>query len=406
MNNQIIPENIIQVVQTLRNAGHEALLAGGCVRDMLLGVTPYDYDVATSARPDEVVKLFKRSLTVGAQFGVVVVLMDKDQIEVATFRSDIDYSDGRRPEKVIYTTAHADALRRDFTINGMFYDPISNEVIDYVGGKKDLAAGIIRAIGNADQRFAEDHLRMLRAIRFAGRFNYKIENKTWTAICKHSHKIQKISSERITTELQKIMTDSNRVKSMEMASETGLLNIIFSELTSEQLRIGLHTMNQLADACDDFALAMALLLIQCKSRLCDKICRKMTFSNDTRKKILWLNDNYQKLLNSIPFSKGHLKLWLAENHFDELIEFTRVYLKVNNKDSKKLQLLSNQIKELGDEEVAPQPYITGDDLIKMGVKPGPDMGRLLNEIYLGQLEGDIANHDQAVKQVIKIRKFK
>ncbi|MCP4713124.1 MAG: CCA tRNA nucleotidyltransferase, partial [Planctomycetes bacterium] len=195
------------VIKQLRRQGYQALLAGGCVRDMLLGHLPKDYDVATNATPDTVAEMFPRTLTIGAQFGVVVVLNGSRQIEVATFRSDLSYSDGRRPDKIVYTDARTDAERRDFTINGMFYDPIDKKVIDYVAGQKDLKKQVIRAIGDPIARFNEDHLRMLRAIRFACRLNFSIEPATWKAIIKLAPKIKRVSPERISGELENILVD-------------------------------------------------------------------------------------------------------------------------------------------------------------------------------------------------------
>ncbi len=217
----------IQIIRRLRKAGFEALLAGGCVRDMLCGKKPKDYDVVTGAKPAEVCRLFQRTIKVGAKFGVIIVLVDSHQIEVATFRTETGYSDGRRPDKVSFTSAKEDALRRDFTINGMFYDPLEKEVIDYVGGREDLKRKTIRAIGVPAERFGEDYLRMLRVVRFSAQLDFKVEKNTLNAVKKYSANIVKISGERIAMELESLFAASERKKSVKLLNETGLAKQIF-----------------------------------------------------------------------------------------------------------------------------------------------------------------------------------
>jgi poly(A) polymerase len=220
----------IQIIQKLRLSGHEALLAGGCVRDLLLGREPKDFDVATSATPDEVVALFPGALTVGAHFGVVVVRQDHEQIEVATFRTDGSYKDGRHPESVTFSTAAEDAQRRDFTINGLFRDPIEDRVIDYVGGAADLEKRVLRAIGDAHQRFDEDKLRLLRAVRFATTLGFEIEEKTWQAVREHAPAIQSVSAERIRDELIKIFLHPNRLRGFDLLMDSGLMAQVLPEI--------------------------------------------------------------------------------------------------------------------------------------------------------------------------------
>jgi len=245
-----------RVIKRLQAEGFQALLAGGCVRDMLLGKTAHDYDVATSATPEVITKLFRRTVTVGARFGVVIVLLHNRQVEVATFRSDASYVDGRRPSGVVFTDARHDAQRRDFTINGMFFDPLAGEVIDYVGGRADLERRLIRAIGEANERFAEDHLRMLRAVRFACRLDFRIAEETFRAIRRHADKITRISAERITAELERIITDPNRLRGARLARDCGLLGRIFGRLDDRQLDFGIEMLAHLPGRCS-FASALA-----------------------------------------------------------------------------------------------------------------------------------------------------
>ena len=224
----------IQVVKKLQEEGYQAVFAGGCVRDQLLGLTPKDYDVATSATPDEVIRHFPQAVTVGAHFGVVLVKVQGYAIEIATFRTDGSYADGRKPESVTFATIEEDASRRDFTINGLFYDPITETLLDFVDGQKDLEAGRLRAIGDAKERFAEDHLRLLRAIRFATRFEFQIGDETWAALRELAPKITRISPERIRDELDRIWVHSHRVKGFDLLVESGLMLAILPEILKLQ----------------------------------------------------------------------------------------------------------------------------------------------------------------------------
>ena len=224
----------MQVVQKLQDKGYQAVFAGGCVRDQLLGLTPKDYDVATSATPDEVIGLFPQAVTVGAHFGVVLVKVQGHAIEIATFRTDGSYADGRKPETVTFATIEEDASRRDFTVNGLFFDPITDKLLDFVGGQKDLEAGKLRAIGDAQERFAEDHLRLLRAIRFATRFEFQIADETWEALTESAPKITRISPERIRDELDRIWVHPNRVLGFDELVKSGLMLAIFPEILKLQ----------------------------------------------------------------------------------------------------------------------------------------------------------------------------
>ncbi len=386
----------LKVITTLHQAGHQALLAGGCVRDMLLNIDANDYDVATSAHPDQVAKLFRKTLMVGAQFGVVVIILNKQQIEVATFRNDGGYADGRRPDSVHFTNAEEDAQRRDFTINGMFYDPIEDKVIDYVNGQPDLAAGIIRAIGNPVERFTEDHLRMLRAVRFAARFDYQIEPDTFNAICDHAEKIKKISAERIAAELEKILTHPNRLLGMQMTQSSGMLDHIIP-YDQTKLTDGINLLNELPKA--DFALALAAVLINLDAKAVQNICRDLKLSNDVRKKTAWLLISLPELLDALPLTKGNLKLWLANEYFDDLL--TLVYARTcqTGRPTDPLDRLAQQITDLGDEEITPVPLLDGNELMALGIPQGPLLGKAVAQTYLAQLEGQITTKASATEWV-------
>ena len=391
---------MLKVVGRLRDNGYEALLAGGCVRDMLLGKKPNDYDVATNATPETITKLFKRTLTVGAQFGVVVVLLGGRQVEVATFRSDQSYRDGRRPENVVFTDARHDAQRRDFTINGMFYNPLADRIIDYVGGKDDLRKGVVRAIGSAARRFEEDHLRMLRAIRFAGRLDFQIEQKTFQAIRKNADKLERISAERVAGELEYILADPNRKRGLMLAYESGLLEIIFPVLDEADLCFGIKIASALPKKCS-FALALAALLINCDGKKSKRIGRDLKTSNELRSQVSWLINNRQVLLDSVPLSKGRLKQWLAEPLFETLLQLVRTHVRVTSTGNDQLRTLRKQIADLGDEPLTPPRLLDGHDLIKLGAVPGPMVGQLAEELYLAQLENHLQNRRQAETWVKK-----
>ena len=391
-------EAAIKIVKRLRAGGFEALLAGGCVRDMLLDKKPKDYDVATNAHPKQVTALFSRTITVGAQFGVVVVLLGGQQIEVATYRSDMDYPDGRRPQRIVFTDARRDAQRRDFTINGMFFDPLENTVIDYVGGQRDLKRQIIQAIGKAEERFAEDHLRMLRAIRFACRFQFAIACPTWRAIRRNAAKIQRISAERIAAELEMILTDPNRRQGLQLVRDSGLLIRILPEVSETQFTLGLQVVSQLPRKCS-YVLALSALLTDCGEKKAGHICRRMKTSNDLRKQVQWLVGNRRPFLDAVPMSKGPLKQWLAQPLFETLVQLNRCYLRSVGQSEGKLRMLRRQINNIGSEPIAPPRLLDGHELIRLGAVPGPLVGRLAEELYLAQLENSVRQKSQARRWV-------
>ena len=384
----------VGVVRRLRNSGHTALLAGGCVRDMLLGEIPTDYDIATSARPEQVTALFRRTLQVGAQFGVVVVMIDRDQLEVATFRNDAGYSDGRRPDQVHFSDAREDALRRDFTINGMFYDPVDHAVIDYVNGQEDLDAGIVRAIGCAEDRFAEDHLRMLRAVRFAGRLGFNIEPDTRQAIEHHHDKLVRISPERIFAEMEKILVNANRLKSLELIETCGLGEVIFDPFDTATLAEGRSVLEHLKDHTN-LELIAAGLLCMCDPKTVTTWCRHMRTSNAFAQQTVGLIENRRTFLDALPLTDGRLKRWIFAGGFDDLTTLCRAYLAAQGLSQGPLDQVARQRAGWGESLTPPEPLLDGHDLIAMGITAGPVMGELIDALYLAQLEGEIATAQQA-----------
>ncbi|MCP4257157.1 MAG: CCA tRNA nucleotidyltransferase [Planctomycetes bacterium] len=385
----------IKILRQLRRNGFEALLAGGCVRDMLLSRRAKDYDVATNAQPKDVTELFKRTLNVGAKFGVMIVRVENQQVEVATFRTETDYVDGRHPGSVKFATAAEDASRRDFTINGMFYDPLKKEVIDYVDGQADLRAKIVRTIGRPAERFSEDYLRMLRAVRFSTQLGFPIEPLTWSAICTNAPRITQISGERISIELEGILVNPNRSVGTSMLFDSGLAEVIFPGLFSKHGKTAIEVLGQLQKNVD-FALALACLFVGCETDFAIQMSRILKLSRSQNKHIKFLLTNRGKLLDD-RMSLADLKKILAEPYFDDLYEFQRaIQLAEGGADSTAaLENLSIRIKELGDVELRPDPLLNGHALIHLGVVPGPALGQLSQELYIAQLEGQLQSPKQA-----------
>jgi len=382
----------IQIVKRLRGAGFEALLAGGCVRDMLLKRRPSDYDVATKAKPNDVVKLFRRTLKVGAKFGVVVVLTDKTQIEVATFRTESGYADGRHPSKVRFATAVEDAARRDFTINAMFYDPVAKEVIDYYGGGGDLKNKIIRTVGEPSERFSEDYLRMLRAIRFSAQLDFAIEPQTKTAICNHAEKITKISGERIAAELEGILVSPNRAKGVQLLIETGLAGFIFTSCACQSAGFIVRLLSHLPSKID-FPLGLATLFTSYETDYALEKCKLLKLSRNQNKHIKFLLDHRGKLLRDI--SVAELKLLLSKPYFGDLFALQKAIQRASNKGIGPLVKLRRRINRLKGVELRPKPLLNGRDLMALGVVPGPLLGQLSREMYIAQLEGKLQTAEQA-----------
>jgi len=386
----------INVIKRLQRSAFQALLAGGCVRDMLLGRRAKDYDVATDAQPKDVIRLFKRTLKVGAKFGVVIVLVENRQVEVATFRTETGYADGRHPGSVEFTTAAEDAGRRDFTINGMFYDPSKKKVIDYVNGQADLKSGIVRTIGKPAERFGEDYLRMLRAIRFSTQLGFAIESSTWSAVCGNAKKIAKISGERIAMELEGILIHPNRADGASMLIESGLANVIFPGFAGERAKSAIGVLGQLRRKVD-FALALTCFFAGCETDFAVRSCRILKLSRNKNKHIKFLLANRGKLLDE-QMSLAALKKLLAQPYFWDLYEMQKTIQKAKGHGRKSIAALialRKRINELGDVELQPEPLLNGHDLIRLGAVPGPALGQLAEEMYIAQLEGTLHTAQQA-----------
>lgn len=405
-------EFAIEVVEQLRKAGFEALWAGGCVRDLLLERQPSDFDVATSARPEHVRSLFghKRTLAVGAAFGVIIVLgksADAGQVEVATFRNDAQYSDGRRPDSVTFSTAQEDAARRDFTINGMFYDPLDSRVIDYVGGQVDLQRGLIRAIGDADARIGEDKLRMLRAVRFAARFSFAIEAATESAIARHSHELRVVSGERMTAEMHKTFETPAREMAVRTWAETGLLKVLLPNL-AERWNIDCDRICSLLRAVETNpwtnGLATTLFpLYQVEGRQAFE-----TVLNDLKLRLKFSNEDLQQLSVAIrmqeslgisptlPWSK--LQPLLIDANIHCAVELLRARVACGEVDRAVLEHVRARL-VLPPDQLNPLPLIDGQVLQDLGLEPGPQFKELLNEVRAAQLDGRIIDRQQAIDWV-------
>jgi poly(A) polymerase len=382
-----------RVVRILREHGHQALFAGGCVRDMLLGRPAKDHDVATSAHPEEVMKLFRRTLKVGAKFGVVIVLDAGQQVEVATFRTESGYVDGRHPSHVEFAGAREDAKRRDFTINGMFFDPVEEKVKDFVGGRKDLRARLLRTIGSASERFSEDYLRMLRAVRFAAQLGFTIETRTWAAVTSHAAQISKISAERITVELEAVITDPNRARGAALLAESGLAHVIFPGFEGNPSIAGAERLGLLRKEVS-FALAIATLFSECTTARAVDYCERLRLSNDQMKHVKWLLERRGRLLEG-DMSIAHLRMLAASPYFSDLVELQRAIQVYHGLPISALTKIRRRLKELGTRELQPAPLIDGHELIRLGARPGPQVGHVARELYFAQLEGHFEDAEGA-----------
>jgi poly(A) polymerase len=416
----------------LREAGYTAYLAGGCVRDRLLGREPKDFDVATDARAARVQELFPKTVPVGVQFGVVLVLMQDEPIEVATFRADSIYLDGRHPSSVRFSSPEEDARRRDFTINGMFLDPITDTVIDYVGGQADLRAGIIRAIGDPTARLGEDRLRMLRAVRFAARLRFSIEPATFAAIQRVATAITDIAWERIGDEVVRMLTDSeagSARRSLELLDTAGLLAPILPEVAAlkgvEQSPdyhpegdVLVHTLGLLEQfEHPSETLALGALLHDVAKPRCARqetrritfyghcelgadmavdICQRLRRSRETWERVAYLVRNHLRLLHAPEMRLSTLKRFLGSDGIEELLELARMDALASNKDLTYYHFCRQKLDELGAEKIKPAPLLRGRDLLAMGVRPGPRFGEILSAVAEAQLDGTLETREQAL----------
>ena len=389
-----------KIVRQLRQLGYEALLAGGCVRDMLLGRRANDYDVATSAKPENVMKIFCRTVKVGAKFGVVIVLLDDEQVEVATFRTEGGYTDGRHPGHVKFSTAKKDAKRRDFTINGMFYDPIERRVIDYVDGRADLKKNLIRTIGKATERFGEDYLRMLRAVRFSTKLGFEIESETYKSIRRTAEKINLISGERIAMELEGIITNANRETGVEMLLDCGLAKQIFDGFEGEKARTAIKVLGVLPNKIS-FPLGLAGMFIDWNEEEGLRRCERLKLSRGQLKHIKFLLNNRGVLLDA-EMSLSKLRRLAAESYFGDLYQYQRAIQKAAGESTTALNKIKRRVMELGDIVLTPRPLLDGYELMRLGAKAGPALGQLAEEMYVAQLDGHIKTAEQA-RQWVKER---
>jgi len=427
------------VCETLRRSGFQALLVGGCVRDLLLGQEPADYDVTTDATPNQVMALFPESVAVGAQFGVIQIPREELKVEVATFRSDIGYSDGRHPDHVTFSkTPEEDVQRRDFTINGLLMRHDTGEVLDYVSGQADLRAKVIRAIGDPDRRFTEDKLRMLRAVRFAARFGFEIESDTLRAIRRHVEEIRQVSPERLRDELTKMLTEGAARRAFELLDETALLQQVLPEIAAmkgveqppqfhPEGDVWIHTrlMLEALPAGVSPALAWGVLLhdvgkpptfksasetgdrirfdghVDVGVRMAEEICRRLRFSNEDTEQILALVDNHMRFKDVDSMRASTRKRFVRLPHFDEHLALHRLDCLSSHGNLDSYDLIRRFIAETPPEQVRPERLITGDDLQAMGFKPGPVFSQILGSLEDAQLEGQVKTREEAAQFVLK-----
>jgi poly(A) polymerase len=446
-----------EIVQALRERGFQAYLVGGCVRDLLLGRQPADYDVSTDATPTEVMRIFPETYAVGAQFGVVLVPLPAEveqevereitavtdehpapghhhAVEVATFRSDIGYSDGRHPDEVRFSkSAQEDVQRRDFTLNGLLLDPLTNDVLDYVEGRADLERGVIRTIGEPERRFAEDKLRMLRAVRFAARFEYAIEPGTLAAIRRLAPQIHQVSKERVRDELLKMLTEGQARRAFELLDETGLLHEVLPEVEAakgvEQPAqfhpegdVWVHTLmllEGLKAGCSR-TLALGALLhdvgkpptfrrapdrirfdghVEVGIKMAEEICRRLRLSNHETEQVLSIVANHMRFADVQRMKESTLKRFLRLPKFDEHLEMHRLDCMASHRDLTLYNFVREKLAATSAEEIRPRALISGDDLIAAGFKPGPEFRRVLAAVEDLQLEGRVTSKADAMEFV-------
>jgi poly(A) polymerase len=402
------------IVETLRNAGFQALWAGGCVRDLLRGAEPVDYDVATNARPDQVQSLFgkKRTVAVGAAFGVIMVLPPPglSPVEVATFRTEGPYRDGRRPDSVVYATPEEDARRRDFTINGMFFDPLTREVLDYVGGQDDLHARVVRAIGDPHARMSEDKLRLLRAIRFASVLDFSLESTTAQAVAAMSRELTVVSAERIAQELRKMLVHPHRRIAVELCLETGLLEVIFPPLPVADGEFS-KTM-ALFDALSSpsFGLSLAVLLRSLPDHPADRKsppepqtvlaqCRRLKLSNEETDSCRWLHAHQSDWSRLAAMDDAQLKQLLSERWSAELIQWFRAASRIEPAVQNAVDAFHSRTKSWTAADISPPVLVQGGDVLALGIPAGPEVKELLNEVRRAQLNGQVASRPAALELI-------
>lgn len=432
-------ETAKSVVERLRASGYRAFFVGGCVRDTIMGTSPKEYDITTDAKPEEIMRIFSNTVPVGASFGVVLVLENRYKFEVATFRRDESYSDGRHPDSVVYTSSEReDVMRRDFTINGILYDPMTEEAIDYVGGKEDIEKGIIRTIGDPYERFNEDKLRMMRAVRFAARFKYEIEESTLRAIKKLAPLISQVSAERVRDEVVKIISQKNPGYGLRLLRETGLLVHILPEIDKmygvpqppkfhPEGDVFTHTclvldkIYEITKGEPSLELSVGALLhdvgkpdtlsIEDRIRfnghdkvgaeIAVKICRRLRFSNKETERIKALVREHLRFKDVFNMKESTLKRFLRMPYFEDHLMLHLADCLASHGSTEAYDFVKKKLDEIKEEEIKPKPILSGYDLIEMGYKPGPIFSKILDSLEEAQLEGDVKDKEEAKRFVIE-----
>jgi len=421
-----------RIALRLRESGHVAYFAGGCVRDLVRGLAPKDFDVATDAPPEIVQKIFPHTYAVGAKFGVIVVVENGTNFEVATFRSDDAYVDGRRPSAIHFSSPEEDAKRRDFTINGMFLDPVANEVIDFVGGRADLEAKLVRAIGEPAQRFAEDRLRMLRAVRFAAVLDYKVDHQTWDALVANAASINEISAERIREELVRIFLSPQRVRGWDLLDSSGLMRAILPEVEAMKGCLQPEQFHPEGDVFQHTRLMLSLLPEKVSvplvySVLFHDVAKPVTATVDETGRIRFNEHDRigaemtEAIMGRLRFSRAEidatvemvrqhmvfkdvpkmrvakLKRFMARPTFEDELELHRVDCASSHRMMDNYEFLLCKREEFANEPIIPPPLVRGGDLIALGLKPGPRFGEILEAVETRQLEGTLRSREEALE---------
>ena len=437
-------EIAVGIAAKLVSAGFVAYFAGGCVRDRLLGNEPKDYDIATSATPEQVQELFPNADGIGAHFGVILVKVEGEHFEIATFRTDGSYKDGRRPEQVTFASPEEDAQRRDFTVNGLFENPETGEIIDYVNGQEDLKVGVLRAIGNAKERFQEDALRLMRAVRFATVLGFEIEEQTWQAMGDHAQMLESISVERIQAEFSKVLLSANRRKGLEMLVDTGLVKYFLPEVLDligceqppqwhPEGDVYKHTCIMLemlskpelyAEGGEEVSVELALSVLLhdigkpatytydeadqrirfnghdgVGAEMSEEILRRLKYPNDTIEDVRVMVANHMNFMHVQQMKVSKLKRFMSRETFEQEMELHRVDCASSNGFTDNYNFLLEKGEEFANEPLIPDPLVMGRDLIAMGMKPGPGFKKILTAVETEQLEGRLQEREQALEWV-------
>ncbi len=423
----------VATAQRLLDAGHTTYFAGGCVRDSLLGKEPKDYDIATAATPTQVQAIFPKSDAIGEHFGVILVKEKPAAFEIATFRNDGSYKDGRHPESVTFSSPEEDAQRRDFTVNGLFQHPQTGEIIDFVGGQADLQSKVLRAIGDPVKRFQEDALRLLRAIRFATVLNFEIEPSTWTAIEDNAHLLEKISTERIRDEFTRILIAPDKARGFDLLTQSGLMRYIVPEVYDligceqppqwhpegdvythtrimlEMLKGEITPELSLAVLLHDIAKPATYTFDQADQRIrfnghdrvgaemAEVILRRLRYSNKTTEDVTVMVRNHMNFMNVQNMRTAKVKRFMARPTFEQEMELHRVDCASSNGLTENYDFLREKAREFAAEPLIPEPLVTGKDLIDLGLRPGPDFKAILNTIETEQLEGKLKSREEALQ---------